>query len=200
MTDIDLTKLLNFHQSQAVEAKDHFSVYSDLLKYLSMDEYKKVQINYNTAWFMIAKASLNSAINIICKLYDQEKSAMSLRNLLIEIKSQKSTFTEEAFRNRCPEKNQYKNLAAMCVYPGDQEVDKDIDLVTNMNTKVHILTKWRSNYYAHYSKEIISNAERFAQRFTIDKELLEELLNQCCGILNKYQNIYNAETDRKSVV
>ena len=66
-----------------------------------------------------------SSINILTKLYDQQKSAISLKELLKIIQRNKYEFSPENFRSRHPEKDIYPNLALNCLYPGDDEILKD---------------------------------------------------------------------------
>ena len=197
---MNLAKNFAFLQSHCTEATNLLELHKSLLESIPKEENKYVESNYRIFWWLMIRASLYSSINLLSKLIDQQKSSQSVKNLLCLIKSKKSEFTPDSFRHRLPEKGGYPNLALRCVYPGDDEVDKDIELVSSTNKDVSRFVIWRNNYYSHFSKVIIEDSTSLSERFPLNLDDLELLLGRCGTLLNKYEKIYSASTSSRKYV
>ena len=197
---MDLAQKFDFLQSHCTEAINHLELHKSLLESIPKEENKYVKSNYQTFWSTTIKALLNSSVNLLSKLIDQQKDSQSVRSLLYLIKSKKSEFTPDSFWNRLPEKAEYSNLALRCVYPGDDKIDQDIDSVSSDDKDVKRFVVWRYNYYSHFSRTVVEDATSLSERFPLNLDDLELLLDRCSILLNKYEQIYSASTSTRRYV
>lgn len=198
---MELAQKFDFLQSHCTEAINHLELHKSLIESIPKEENKYVESNYRTFWSMTIRATLNSSVNLLSKLIDQQKDAQSIKSLLSLIKSKKSEFTPDSFRDRLPEKNGYPNLALRCIYPGDSVIDQDIKSVSSDDDQdVERFIIWRNNYYSHFSSKVIEDTTSLSEKFPLNLGDLELLLERCSTLLNKYGQIYSASTSARGYV
>lgn len=132
--------------------------------------------------------------------FDQESKSLNLVNLLDTIKANRHLFSEEHFRTRLSDNAFVDSLAEMHRIPDLSELEADIQAATCQNASVKKLMIWRNNIVAHLgAKQALGKTSIVADN-PIEKEEIEELLDNSLKIFNKYSSLYNASTWSRQIV
>jgi hypothetical protein len=68
------------------DASDHYKLFRNLLR-AKEGEYTKAVSQSQTFWSLVYGASLDATVLRLCRVYDQERSALTLRTVLETIKA-----------------------------------------------------------------------------------------------------------------
>lgn len=90
------------------------------------------------------------------------------------------------------------SLAEGVTPPSAEEVDKDIADISLSNPTVKKLIIWRGNVYAHKGAKLSLQGNSVLE--AISKEEIEELLDKCFSIFNKYLRLYKAVTWSRQII
>jgi hypothetical protein len=194
----EFERLLNALCNEAVEASIHFRLYSDLNN--SHKEYGQVFNETWTFWSLTFQAHWDTTLFRLCKIYDQHKTSLNLRNLLDTIKANVGIFDVENFRERLKGNAFVDSLAADARRPDVAELKKDVETVTDNNADVKALLFWRNNFYAHRSAEHVAEKKALTDRYVLSYEMVERLLKNAMRIVNAYSSLFRASTYLTQIV
>jgi hypothetical protein len=163
-----LTDALAFESQHAVI---DYRMYRDLAKAAEDNE---IVVNQSRAfWEMTIDAHLNSAMLRLCRIYDQQASAMSLLKWLKLIKQNSKWLRDPVDPNQLKE---------------------DIEYVSKKNTKVDSLTKYRGHVVAHLGAKYVLNFRNTRASFKLTYGDVKELIENGLKIVNRYGALYKGHT------
>src|ERR1700749_3511984 len=94
----EFEKLLVSLANELVNANIFYKLHSDLIS--SISEYEKEFNEASTFWTLTFQSHLDAALFRLCRVYDTDRRANSLGNLLDTIKANLYIFEEVNFRER----------------------------------------------------------------------------------------------------
>jgi hypothetical protein len=187
----DLEKLLNALSYEIVNSNHFYTLYLNI--HDSIHEYSEEMNESSTFWFYTLRALSETAMFNLCRLYDTQKSSLSLLNLLKIIKKNLHYFSEEHFRERLKGNAFVENLSETARIPNLCEIELDINSVNEKNAAVQKLIIWRNNLYAHKgAKTTLNNS--VLQDNPLNRDEILELINNAHRIYNKYLVLFKAES------
>jgi hypothetical protein len=180
--------------NELVDAQIHFKLYQDLT--VAKAEYAREFNQSWTFWSLTFQAHLDAVLVRLCKAYDQfdqpDSATVNLRNLLDTIAENLPFFDEPNFRERLKDNPFVDSLAEVPRRPDPQRLQDDVKSVSNSNPLVRKLTIWRSNFYAHRSREHALAAGEFAKKYPLLIADVEALLANGVAIVNRYSDLFIA--------
>lgn len=171
ITPADFDKLTEALAFECQSAVVDYRMYMDLVK--AAQEHVVVVQQSNAFWTMTVEAHRNSAILRMCRIYDQQASAMGLHKWLKLIKQNPKWLREPA---------------------DPKTLDKDIEYVSNNNQKVKSLTMYRGNVIAHLGQNYLLNFRNTRTSFKFTYGDLKELVENGLKIVNRYGQLYKGHT------
>ena len=177
ITEADFDKLTDALAFESQYAVVDYRMYTDLSK--AAEENEIVVIQSRAFWTMTIDAHLNSAMLRLCRIYDHQASAMSLLKWLKLIKQNSKWLREPADPN---------------------QLDKDIEYVSNENAKVENLTKYRGNVVAHLGANYVLDFRNTRTSFKLTYGDVEELIENGLKIVNRYGALYKGHTWSASMI
>jgi hypothetical protein len=194
----EFERLLNALCNEAVEACIHFRLYTDLNS--CHKEYGQVFNETWTFWSLTFQAHWDTTLFRLCKIYDQHKTSLNLRNLLDTVEANVGSFDGANFRERLKGNPFVDSLAADARRPDVAELKKDVETVTDNNAEVKALLFWRNNFYAHRSAEHVAEKKALTERYALSYEMVERLLKNAMRIVNAYSSLFRASTYSTQIV
>src|SRR6266849_2753023 len=197
----EFNRLLLALVDELVDAKIHFNLHQDI--YAVMPEYFAEFNQSWTFWSLTLSAHMDAVLLRLCKAYDQyggDKPSLNLRSFLGTIKANLHLFDEPNFRERLKDNAFVDSLAADVRRPDSQQLEKDLESVSNTNPLVKNLTIWRNNYYAHHSRTLALNPPSFARENPLQFSEIEALLTNGVTIVNHYSHLFIATVHSTSIV
>ena len=76
-----------------------------------LNEHPLVEAQSRTFWYLTYSAHVSTALQHLCRAYDQEKSSLHLLSWLREIESNLTLFDNEAFRERLKDNAYVQSLS-----------------------------------------------------------------------------------------
>jgi len=178
-------KLLNSLALDLREAWIHYKLFSDLND--SIPEYKR-ELNQSPAfWELTINSHLENSLFRLCRVYDQHKESLNLKNLLKAMLVQINREDSDENREENDSKFAFKNKL--------DEIDKnqlkfDIDFfVEKENEIVKKLVIWRNNKFAHQNVKTITGKIDIFQRYSMTYKELEILFRRGMEIVNRYSSL-----------
>src|SRR5438270_12687922 len=98
LSSSEFSRLLIALARDVVSAHIHWKLFLDLGR--ALQEHPVVAQQSNTFWSVTRQAHLNTSVQCLCRVFDQEKSAVHLRCLLETIQCNLQLFEEEEFKER----------------------------------------------------------------------------------------------------
>lgn len=197
-TSEELHRLLKALAREIVDANTYHRLYCDLID--AFPNYKP-EINQSpTFWCLVIKAIRDARSTHLCRVYDQESKSLNLVNLLDTIKANLHLFSEEHFRARLSDNAFVDSIAEMHRMPKLSELEDDIQAVTCQNPSVKKLMIWRNNIVAHLGGRQVLGKTSIVADNPIEKEEIEELLDNSHKIFNKYSTLFDASTWSRQIV
>jgi hypothetical protein len=151
----EFERLLDALCDEAVTACIHFRLYNDLEA--SRSEYATAFNQSWTFWSLTFQSHWDTTLFRLCKIYDQHKTSLNLRNLLDTIEANLGVFDVENFRERLKGNPFVESLSSRATRPAVDELRKDRDSVTEVDPRVKSLVVWRNNFFAHRSAKHVSS-------------------------------------------
>jgi len=189
-----LTALLD----EVVDARFHFNLHQDLVK--ASDEYFKEFSQSPTFWGLTFSAHIDVVVLRLCRVYDTDRSALNLRNLLDTIKANLNIFDQPSFRERLKGNSFVDSLAADSKPPDAGQLEKDIQAVCDSNPLVRKLVLWRHNYIAHRNSHYTLNPRKFEAEYPLCFSEVDELSKRALDIGNRYSLLFDASVHSTMLV
>lgn len=188
-------KLLNNLALDLREAWLHYKLFSSLND--SMSEYEREMSQSRAFWELTINSHLENSLFRLCRVYDQHKDSLNLKNILeaIKIKSDQIE-NHDADHEKNDSNLAFKNLDNIA----KKQLESDLNFVSKEGDIVKKLVIWRNNKFAHQSaKKIIGKIDIF-QEHSITYEELELLFSSGIEIINRYSNLLFNSSFSKNMV
>ncbi len=195
----ELNKLLDALATDIVDANIYYKLFAGLTNVIS--EYSEERNQSNTFWWLTLRAIKEAFLLRLCRIFEQNSRSLNLVNLLDTIKTNRNYFQEPHFRERLKDNAFVESLAENVVIPSVEELQADIAFASDNNPIVKKLMLWRMNVYAHTgAKTALGKFADTLEENSISKEEIEQLLDQCFSISNKYMSLYKASSWSRQIV
>jgi hypothetical protein len=195
----ELNKLLDALAKDIVNANIYYKLYIGLTN--SIPDYSDEANLSNTFWSLALDAIREAFLLRLCRIFEQNSRSLNLVNLLDTIKTNLHYFQEPHFRERLKDNAFVESLAEDVVIPSVEELQADITFASDKNPIVKRLMLWRMNVYAHTgAKTALGKFTDTLEENSISKEEIEQLLDQCFSISNKYMSLYKASTWSRQII
>jgi hypothetical protein len=184
----EFQKLLDQLADELQQANIHLKLYGDLID--AREEYSVEFAQANAFWALTVQSHLDAAIFRLCKIYDQHSRSLNLRNLLDTIKANLSIFDLDNFRERLKGNPFVDSMSAEPRKPDPQQLQADLNFISESNPAVKALIVWRNNYFAHRSAAHAINNTSVADTHPLSIKEVENLLAEGMAILNRYSGLF----------
>jgi hypothetical protein len=189
----ELNKLLDALATDIVDANIYYKLFAGLTN--SIPDYPDERNLSNTFWWLTLRAIKEAFLLRLCRIFEQNSRSLNLVNLLDTIKTNRHYFQEPHFRERLKDNAFIESLAEGVVIPSVEELQSDITFASDNNPIVKKLMLWRMNVYAHTgAKTALGKFTDTLEEYSISEVEIEQLLDQCFLISNKYMSLYKAST------
>ncbi|MCX5965897.1 MAG: hypothetical protein NT070_23065 [Cyanobacteria bacterium] len=188
--------LLKALSDDLLNARHHFKLYRSLRE--ALDDYQK-EINQCVAfWGLTLSAHKQASILNLCRAYDPQKDASSLRQLIQIIQKNIDLFDIQQFRERLKHNPYVDSLSQTAREPSKQQLEKDLEFVSKDNPLVKRLIILRNNVVAHTSTSSIIKSKNDLNPLTWEE--IEELIEQGMSIVNSYSSLFEASTYASTLI
>ena len=182
--------LLKALYDDLLNARHHFKLYRNLNE--ALHDYEK-EINQCVAfWALTLSAHKQTSILNLCRAYDCQRNASSLGQLIQIIQENVELFDIQKFRDRLKHNPYVDSLSQTAREPSKQQLEKDLQFVSEKNPLVKRLIILRSNVVAHTSTSRIVKSKNDLDPLTWEE--VEELIEQGIRIVNSYSSLFEAST------
>lgn len=186
----EFERLLKALSNDIVDAHIHYRLYKDIDNALS--KHPLVAQQSNIFWTYTLQAHLNSSLYALFRAYDQNKSALHLRSLLLTIKANLYLFDETGFRERLKDNPYVASLAQDSKKPDARMLNDNIDACSQSDPLVKNLIRYRGNHLAHKNANSLITSQEINDNNELMFEDFNLLLERAKTILNKYSYLFSA--------
>ena len=188
--------LLKALSDDLLNARHHFKLYRSLHE--ALHDYKK-EINQCVAfWGLTLSAHKQTSILSLCRAYDTQNNALGLRQLIQIIQENIDLFDIQQFRERLKHNPYVDSLSQTAREPSKQQLEKDLQFVSDNNPLVKRLKILRNNVVAHTSTSKIIKSKNDLNPLTWEE--IEELIEQGMCIVNSYSSLFEASTYASTLI
>jgi len=156
---------------------------------------KQPQVFYQsrTFWHLTISAHESTAVESLCRVFDQEQSSLHLLSWLKTIQENMNLFSVEAFKERLAGNPFVGSLAESFEPPEPALLKADILDCSSTDPLVRRLVVHRSASVAHRSAKRTIKGSTLPESLMISVEDIESLLARARKILNRYSQLFSAE-------
>lgn len=189
-----LSKEIDSLQRNVFQAKVHFDIFNGLRE--AWPEYIQEIQNSPCFWNFTMRAHIDAAVLHLCKIYDEDGSALQLTRFLKDsIQKNPNLFNETAFKKRLKDEpnRDVEGLAKYRRNLNHEQLKKELWFCSNDNPLVKNLREWHNNIVAHFNySEAVNQSEPFHQRCPLLYEDIQKLIDQAFSIVNSYSSLFRA--------
>lgn len=150
-------------------------------------------------WRLTISAQIDAALIRLCRAYDSHTASLSLPRLLLTVETNLEIFDTPNFKERLKDNPFVESLAEVSRVPDKTRLKSDIALVSESNTLVGRLLKWRNNFGAHRNpREMLAPNSIVVDPLTLEE--IEILVERAVLILNRYSKLFSAHTYSTSMI
>lgn len=191
-------KLITTLSSDVVDAHIHWRLYCDL--HDAIQAQSIVWSQSRTFWHLTLSAHAETAVMHLCRVFDQEQSALHLLSWLKIIQANLQIFEAEKFKIRLAGNAFVDSLAQDIRRPDTATLDADIAGCSDSDVLVKKLMVHRNNVVAHQSAKLAVSSKELPIELALTVEDLEALLSRAHTVLNRYCHLFSAETYSVSMI
>jgi hypothetical protein len=197
-TSAEFTALTETVASDIVEASLHFQLFRSLVN--AVPQFER-ELNQSPAfWTLTFTAHRDAWVLRLCRAYDQEQRALSLKRWLALIGEHLPLFDEPHFRERQKDNPFVASLAARPRKPDPQQLEMDQASVDGRDALVKRVVFLRNNVFAHTSVQRALDINAIWQNAPLSFEDAKGLLDRGIQIVNRYSNLFQAKTYSPAMV
>src|SRR5216684_221968 len=137
--DKEFEILLDSLSSDIVSASIHYRLLKDLWN--SVTEYERELNQARAFWSLTFQAHLDAVLFRLCRIFDQTKKVLGLRNFLQTIQKYAHLFDESKFRERLRGNRFIDSLVESAKKPDEVQLSKDINSVNDSHPSVDPVVK-----------------------------------------------------------
>lgn len=192
----EFKQLLEGLISNLLNARHHYKLYQNLQAALS--EYER-EINQCIAfWGLTLDAHKETSLLNLCRVYDGNSKSLSLAEFIKIIQGHTELFDISKFRERLKDNPYVDSLAQTERLPKQEELNQELDLVSNSDPLVRKLTILRNNTIAHTNKDWLLASKEEPKPLTWDE--VNQLIERGFSIYNKYRSLFEASTYASTLI
>lgn len=194
--EVDFGVLLERLSDDIVKASAFFRIDKKLNECFETYGDEKSQAEF--FWEMVNTAVPEAWQSRLCRIYDQEKSALSLRTLLATIKANMQLFGDEAVRKRLSRVNPSfaQSIAPGSHLPDPKTLEGDLAAVSCGDRLVKKVVLWRGNFWAHVSPRLIIKKKRLDGSLPTYDDAFK-LCERAFVVFNRYSSLFRAAVELK---
>ena len=197
--DVDFGKLLEAIGSDLAQARDHYVLFKRLGA--EYRRYWRAFAQAPTFWHLTYRAQQDAFMFRLCRAYDQNLDALTLRTFLETVKSRPEFFGDAAFRARKKDSPYLESLASSRQKPRPGQLTTDIKAVSQEhNSKVRSLMMWRHHFYAHRDAGKILDGRVLAIDHPLSHDDIERLIERGFRIINRYSYVFAASINARNML
>ena len=185
--DLALTTLAN----ELVHANVFYKLFEDIKE--SFREYRNEVRESQTFWGLVHESLRESALIRLCRVYDDGPKKNSLPNILRAINENPHFFDLESYADRMKE-NEHIDPIERHQMPDDEQVNLDIEFVSENNPAVKKLIKWRNNLFVHRNSTLVIKGKNLNREDIPTFGDVTELLDKGMAIVNRYMGLFRSTT------
>ena len=188
-TSEQFAQMLQALSDDIVYANIHWQMTTELEK--AFDRHPLVRAQSNTFWYLTFNAHVATALQRLCRAYDQEQSSLHLNSLLKTIRDNFHLFEKDSFKARLAGNPFVDSLAAAVTAPSGADLDADMLLCSTNDPLVRKLVAYRGSYVAHKSARIARRTSDTPSPVSAPTDgEVETLLLPAKTILNRYSYLF----------
>ena len=188
----EFSRLIEALSRDIVDAQIHYKMFRDL--HAALKEKPIVEAQSRTFWSLTLAAHLERTLNLLCRVYDQNSKALHLYSWLLTIREKIDLFDEDNFRERLKDNPYVNSLASDSRKPDQKTLEEDIQLCSSTNDLVKTLLIHRGNRVAHRNASDVIKDKKIGDKYPLTYGDVETLLKRATTILNRYSNLFSANT------
>jgi len=182
----DIIKAINFN-----------NLLKDLINELKENE--KVYNESRTFWYLTIESLKDSRMIRLCRIFDTEKSSISLPNFLDTLKEHSHFYLIENFKERMKGNPFVDSLSKKDRTLDLEELDLKIEKIKKDKT-VKKITIYRNNLIAHKSLRSGIKDFKILKENPIEIEEIDNILIFCRETINQYMNLFKSTTWSPTIV
>lgn len=194
----EFERLLKALADDIVNANIYYKLYRDV--HQSLCDHPLVTCQSNTFWQLTLNAYVNTSMQTLCRVYDQNPVALNLNSWLLTIQKYLHLFDNKEFQQRLKDNPFMESLAKAPRKPEPTMLSDDIRLCSLDDPLVKTLIIHRHNHVAHLAATNILSASNLHDTHPLTFRDLEELLTRAKTILNRYSSLWSANTYSTQVI
>lgn len=175
-----------------MNAHVHWKMFHDLQD--ALEKHPEVWNQSRTFWYLTLNAHNVTIIELLCRVFDQEKNSLHLLSWLKTIQSNICIFDTTEFKLRLAGNPFVDSLAEESRSPNLATLENDINICSIADPLVNKLITQRHNFVAHTSAKLAAKNKRLPTDFDLSEEELKILLDRALTILNRYCQLFAAES------
>ena len=191
-SSVEFGKLITALSSDVVDAHVHWRMHCDLHEAIQTQPI--VWSQSRAFWHLTLAAHAETALEHLCRVFDQQKSSLHLRSWLETIRANINIFETAEFKQRLAGNAFVDSLAEHPRIPDLALLKADIDDCSDTNALVKRLITHRGNVVAHTSAKLAASGKPLPLELALTVENIEALLSRSLTILNRYCQLFAAET------
>ena len=191
-TSEEFSRLLEALADDIVSANIHWKHADDIDA--ALNEHPLVWAQSQTFWYLTLKSNRYTALQCLCRAYDQNQSSLHLLSWLKTIQANTHLFSQSEFRKRLAGNPFVDSLAEDPRTPDLVLLKEDIESCSMKDPDVHLLIQYRSNLLAHRNAKTTTTGAASNGRFALPGTNICTLLERAHVILNRYSYLFGATT------
>lgn len=191
-TSEEFGRLLEALANDIVYANIHWRHADDIAA--ALDAQPNVWAQSQTFWHLTLKANRYTALQSLCRAYDQHQSSLHLLSWLKTIKANVHLFSQDEFKKRLSGNPFVDSLATDPRAPDPVTLEQDIQLCSIKDPDVNLLMLYRGNLLAHRNAKSTTSGTANNGKYAIPGTQIKALLERARTILNRYSYLFSAST------
>ena len=194
----EFKRLVRALSNDIVLANIHWRMRCDLLD--AMTAYPLVPQQSNTFWYLTVEAHGIAAIHQLCRAFDKDRRSLHLLSWLLTIKENLPLFSPDEFKRRLASNAFVDSLAKGGTEPDEAQLLEDIGLCKVSDPLVKKLVAVRNTSLAHRSATLARDGTGLPAYKVLSVPEFEELLARATVILNRYTQLFAAESYSTTII
>ncbi|MBB6247219.1 hypothetical protein [Rhodanobacter sp. A1T4] len=191
-TSEEFSRLLESLANDVVHANIHWKQWNDLAS--ALDAQPQVWAQSRTFWHLTLNANIFTALQSLCRAYDQHQKSLHLLSWLKTIQANTHLFGQDEFKRRLAGNPFVDSLATAPRAPDPNVLEQDIELCSISDPDVRLLMQYRGNFLAHRNAKSTSSGTANNGKYALPGTQIEVLLERAKTILNRYSYLFSAST------
>jgi hypothetical protein len=194
----EFERLLDGLSNDIVTAAIHLKLHKDLRD--SITNYVREFNESNTFWQLTLNAHLQHGLHCLARAFDQQVSALSLRNWLETIRQNLQFFSVNSFRKRLSDNPFVDSLAEQARTPDLELLNEHIAACSPNDPLVKRLIQIRNNVLGHRSAKLASQGKNPYTDFPLTFEDIDALIDRALNVYNTYNQLFRATQQSRQIV